>query len=162
MIKFHGYKGEYGFLSNFYLCPIQLFNLVFRSSEHVYQAFKAPNEKWFVKIGTNYSPFVAKKKANKVMTRNDWKEVRFKVMLFALQQKFGQHEDLRKRLLETGDEVLIEDSPTDKFWGGRDSGLNCLGKALMEIRNEFITGKFSKIDPCLLLAFKPSFDCYSL
>ncbi len=56
----------------------------------------------------------------------------------ALRAKFTQHQDLKKVLLETGDAEIIENAPGDYQWGcGRTgTGLNLLGKALMDIRGE--------------------------
>ena len=44
--------------------------------------------------------------------------------------------ELRERLLATGDEELVEDSPNDYYWGrGRSgTGKNTLGRILMEVR----------------------------
>jgi ribA/ribD-fused uncharacterized protein len=60
------------------------------------------------------------------------------MMLEALGYKFTQHEDLKQLLLETGDAEIIEDSPTDYYWGcGKDGfGKNMLGKLLMLLRDE--------------------------
>lgn len=43
--------------------------------------------------------------------RSDWFEVNVEAMDLVLQAKFMQHEDLRLKLLETGNRELIEDSP---------------------------------------------------
>ena len=43
--------------------------------------------------------------------RPDWFEVNVEVMDVVLQAKFTQHEDLREKLLKTGNRELIEDSP---------------------------------------------------
>ena len=43
--------------------------------------------------------------------RPDWFEVNVEAMDVVLQAKFTQHEDLREKLLETGNRELIEDSP---------------------------------------------------
>lgn len=62
--------------------------------------------------------------------------------------KFRQNPELKQKLLETGDKVLVEASPTDKIWGiglgekkARETakhrngwGLNLLGNALGEVR----------------------------
>ena len=60
--------------------------------------------------------------------------------------KFGQNEDLKKVLLDTGDKIIAEASPFDKLWGiGIDEttaiknknqwkGLNWLGECLMNVR----------------------------
>jgi N-glycosidase YbiA len=54
--------------------------------------------------------------------------------------KFNSHPELRKLLLATGLAQIVEDSPRDYFWGcGEDrSGLNHLGKILMQIRATLI------------------------
>lgn len=51
-------------------------------------------------------------------------------------QKFRTHADIREILLATGEEVLVENSPIDYYWGyGKDgSGKNKLGQLLMEVR----------------------------
>jgi hypothetical protein len=52
--------------------------------------------------------------------------------------KFTQHWDLKQKLLETGDEELIEGNTWgDTFWGVfNGTGKNILGQILMEVRNE--------------------------
>ena len=55
-----------------------------------------------------------------------------------LRAKVAQHEYVKRKLLETGDRILIEDSWRDGWWGigpGKD-GKNMLGKLWMEIRAE--------------------------
>ena len=46
------------------------------------------------------------------------------------------HADIRTLLLDTGDEVIVENAPRDYYWGcGADgSGKNRLGEILMEVR----------------------------
>jgi ribA/ribD-fused uncharacterized protein len=57
-------------------------------------------------------------------------------MRIAVRQKFHTHQDIRQILLDTSDEELVEDAPSDYYWGiGVDgSGKNMLGKLLMEVR----------------------------
>jgi predicted NAD-dependent protein-ADP-ribosyltransferase YbiA (DUF1768 family) len=60
-------------------------------------------------------------------------------MRFAHGRKFAQFPAYRKYLLATGTRSLVEDSPSDFIWGGRDrdggyTGANFLGLALMEVR----------------------------
>jgi N-glycosidase YbiA len=68
--------------------------------------------------------------------RSDWGQVKDDVMRKAVLQKFRTHADIREILLATGDEVLVENSPIDYYWGcGKDgSGKNKLGQILMEVR----------------------------
>jgi predicted NAD-dependent protein-ADP-ribosyltransferase YbiA (DUF1768 family) len=57
-------------------------------------------------------------------------------MLKILFAKADQHEYVRRKLLETGNRELFEDSWRDDFWGwgpNRD-GENVLGRLWMEVR----------------------------
>lgn len=53
--------------------------------------------------------------------------------------KVEQHEYVKRKLIESGDKELIEDSWRDDFWGwGPDrDGQNQLGKLWMEIRTRY-------------------------
>lgn len=61
--------------------------------------------------------------------RKDWGDVKQKVMYQGLLQKFKQNEDLRQKLLATGDKKIVEHTEEDAYWGdgGDGSGLNRLG-----------------------------------
>jgi ribA/ribD-fused uncharacterized protein len=48
-----------------------------------------------------------------VPLRSDWDEVRDAIMRLAVLRKFQMHKEARAVLLGTGDEDIIEDSPTD-------------------------------------------------
>lgn len=69
--------------------------------------------------------------------RDDWLEVRDKIMMIGLKAKFEQCREFKLNLLFTKDSKLIENSPTDKYWGcGKDNlGKNRLGELLMELRD---------------------------
>jgi ribA/ribD-fused uncharacterized protein len=74
--------------------------------------------------------------------RDDWDEVKTKVMLDVVRIKFS-NPILRKMLLETGEEELVEGNHWhDNFWGScrcekcGSSGQNMLGKILMQVRTE--------------------------
>lgn len=71
-------------------------------------------------------------------------------MLDVLRAKFSQNPALKDYLVATGDAILVEAAPKDKIWGigmGENNpdvgdskkwnGRNLLGKALMEVRDEF-------------------------
>ena len=70
--------------------------------------------------------------------RQDWEEIKNKVMLQALRMKFSQNPEIAKELLATGDAILIEHTRNDDYWadGGDGSGKNKLGLLLMQIREE--------------------------
>lgn len=48
--------------------------------------------------------------------RPDWDKIKVEVMLIGLRAKF-KNPELRQKLIDTGDAVLHEDSPTDLVWG---------------------------------------------
>lgn len=77
-----------------------------------------------------------------------WREQRFELVTAGNLAKFGQDAALRSYLLATGDEILVEASPTDGIWGirlGREHpdaqdplrwrGGNLLGFALVRVRH---------------------------
>lgn len=70
--------------------------------------------------------------------RQDWDAVKTQVMQAAVLDKFLRHAEIREVLLSTGDEQLVENSPTDYYWGcgGDRTGLNHLGRILMTVRAE--------------------------
>jgi ribA/ribD-fused uncharacterized protein len=70
--------------------------------------------------------------------RLDWNEVKVRIMREILRMKVEQHEYVGRKLLATGQRVLVENSWRDDFWGwGPDrTGQNMLGKLWMEIRTE--------------------------
>jgi len=72
-----------------------------------------------------------------VKIRSDWENVKDSYMHYCLLEKFKQNDNLKKILLSTDDKLLIENSPTDKYWGQVNSvGLNKLGELLMLVRKE--------------------------
>lgn len=73
---------------------------------------------------------------NKALRRDDWDDVKVGIMREILTAKADQHEYVRRKLLATGDRILVEDSWRDDYWGwgpNRD-GQNMLGKLWMEVR----------------------------
>jgi ribA/ribD-fused uncharacterized protein len=68
--------------------------------------------------------------------RSDWEQVKDEIMQRAVLCKFQTHAEIRQLLLGTGDELIVENSPVDYYWGcGADgSGQNKLGQILMIVR----------------------------
>jgi hypothetical protein len=56
-----------------------------------------------------------------------------------LRAKVEQHPYVKKKLFESGNRELVEDSWRDSYWGWgpNKDGENHLGKLWMEVRNEF-------------------------
>lgn len=75
--------------------------------------------------------------------RPDWDQIKVPCMRTILRAKASQHEYVRRKLLETGDRELNENSWRDDFWGWgpNKDGQNMLGKLWMELREELQHGK---------------------
>lgn len=129
------FKGDYFFLSNFYVVPVFYQGIRFESSEAAFQAAKCP-ERMQDFCGLN--PQMAKRLGRRVALRPDWEEVKYNVMYQICKAKFLQNPELVKRLIETGDAELVEGNTWgDKVWGVcNGAGENHLGKVLMRIREE--------------------------
>ncbi|ESL06429.1 hypothetical protein TRSC58_05898 [Trypanosoma rangeli SC58] len=69
--------------------------------------------------------------------RDDWNRVKVDVMLLGNYMKFKQNETIRSLLLETGDKLIVDHTPSDDFWGDRGDGTgkNLLGVILMAVRD---------------------------
>ena len=137
------FEGKYSFLSNFYQSTISDGNLMFPTVEHLFQAAKTTDMAEYEKIACARTPNEAKYLGRHVALRKDWEEVKEQVMYKALVEKFSIPE-LRRSLLATGDEELIEGNVWhDNTWGNctcercrNIEGQNKLGKLLMKIREE--------------------------
>lgn len=131
------FRGKYWFLSNFYESSIEDENITYPTVEHYFQAQKTLNREEKLKIAKATKPAKAKKIGRQVNLRKDWEDIKLQVMEKALRLKF-QNPDLRKKLIATGDEELVEGNQWgDRYWGVcNGSGKNKLGKLLMKIRKE--------------------------
>lgn len=144
-VYFYRPADEYGVLSNFARTPLLLSNLVWSTSEHLFQAMKftghdANNPDYQKRILMAYSPTEAARlgRNRSVKIRHDWDQVKIRVMLRILRLKANQHEEVVACLKSTGDAMLVEKSWKDSYWGiGPDGdGLNMLGKLWMQVRME--------------------------
>ncbi len=132
---------QFGCFSNFYPGPYEIDGKMWPTTEHYFAAMKTMDESQQEDIRKADTPLDAKRMGRVVTLRPDWDDVKFDVMLDALRAKFGNDAHLRGILLSTEDALIYEDSPYDKVWGtgekgGVGTGLNLLGKALMQIRTE--------------------------
>ncbi|MDP3957965.1 MAG: NADAR family protein [bacterium] len=135
------YGSEFYVFSNFSSFTLDWKGRRWMTSEQAYQAEKFDDEAMKETIGNARSAHEAFKfaEANKEKARNGWNDIKLGVMKAILREKVRQHPYVKKKLLESGDRPLIEDSWRDDFWGwgaGKD-GENHLGKLWMEVREEF-------------------------
>lgn len=131
------FTGEYFFLSNFFDATVTYNGLSYLSSEAAFQAQKTINEDERKKF-TTLNPSQSKRLGRTVVLRDDWEDIKIKVMYEVCRAKFTQNEHLAKRLLATGAKTLIEGNTwNDRFWGVcNGDGENHLGKILMKLRDE--------------------------
>ena len=134
----NSFRGEYRWLSNFWLCTIYLDGYSYPSTEHAYQAAKTDNPVDRDRIRKAPTCKEAKHLGYLVKLRSDWESIKLSVMEDLLRQKFTDYPDLKQKLLATGDQELIEGNTwNDTYWGVCNSkGENHLGKLLMKIRAE--------------------------
>jgi N-glycosidase YbiA len=146
-------RADFGFLSHFHPASIVLDDEAWPTVEHFYQAQKSHDHEYRAAIRAAITPAMAKRLAappdapkrishqswfrkNAQIPRSDWSDVKLDLMRRADCAKFSQNRKLGDLLLATSDTELIEDSPSEPFWGvGKDgNGLNWAGRVLMEVR----------------------------
>lgn len=137
-IKFYRVKEQYGFLGNFYPSRMFIYGLWWNWVEAPYQSKKTFDLDEQQLIWKATKAMDSRIIGQTVKIRPDWDEIKRQVMKECVTAKFLQHPVLRKQLMDTGTEILIEDSPVDWYWGcGKDgTGQNVLGQVLMEVRTE--------------------------
>lgn len=146
---------EYFFLSNFYGSEIEIRGYFYKypTVEHFYQSCKTLNRSGICKIVNASLPSQAKKLGKNCKLRDDWKllveikkgvfaPLKIKIMKIGLEAKFTQHEDLKQKLLATGNMILEEGNDWGNTYWGKFNGIgeNYLGRLLMELRDELRQG----------------------
>ena len=152
IICFHNPDEENGYLSNWYLSQFSVDEITFSSMEQYMMYKKAVCFQDYDTAGRileTEDVSQIKKLGRKVSNydENSWNGVRQIVVYRGLLEKFGQNDELKKLLLETGDSVLAECAVKDRIWGIGLSmtdpdrldrvcwkGQNLLGYALMMVR----------------------------
>ena len=129
------FRGEYGFLSNFYEVEVEYDGYTYRNSESAFQAQKDVSRR---EEFTNLTATKSKWLGKRVNLRKDWESVKLGIMEEIVRNKFSQNPELKQKLIDTGDRLLIEGNDwRDTFWGiCNGKGQNHLGKILMKIREE--------------------------
>lgn len=140
--------------SQWWLSSFDVDGITYKTAEHWMMAKKASlfnDREIFEKIIEAKSPAEAKKLGREVKNYVDtvWLANRFEIVKEGNLHKFGQNKDLKEFLLNTNSRILVEASPVDPIWGigmaadhkevnnpEKWQGLNLLGFALMEVRDE--------------------------
>lgn len=142
-IYFYKVHEAYGCFSNFSPHPIELQGSYWSTVEHYYQAQKFVGTADAVVIPEIHAAPTPEEAAamgrdRTRIIRSDWEQVKIQVMHTAVLKKFLTHADIQAILISTGDRLIVENSPTDCYWGcGQDNtGQNHLGRILMSVRQE--------------------------
>ena len=160
VLPFWGHKptasGELGAgcLSQWWPATFTVDGVPYPTAEHWMMAGKArlfEDPAGLAAVQAARSPGAAKAAGRKVrgFDQERWVAARFDLVVAGNLAKFSQHTDLGEFLLTTGARVLVEASPYDRIWGVGLAptdpqvlrvttwrGLNLLGFALMEVRDQ--------------------------
>jgi ribA/ribD-fused uncharacterized protein len=134
------YEHEYYVFSNFSSFMLAWKGKDYMTSEHAYHSEKFEDEAMKEAIRATRSAHDAYVYAqeNKALRRSDWDTVKVGIMKEILHAKVAQHAYVKKKLLESSERELIEDSWRDDFWGWgpNKDGKNQLGLLWMEVRHD--------------------------
>ena len=136
------YPREFYCLDNFSSFKVEHDGYLYSSVEEAYQAlgFIESAPEIADKIKNSHSAHEAQKIAyeNKDKRQKNWDEIKVHVMEELLREKISQNPYVKKKLLETNNYMIVEDSPKDSFWGWgiNRNGQNQLGKLWMKLRDE--------------------------
>ncbi len=154
IICFHNPDEINGYLSNWYLSDFVFGGVKFSSAEQymMYQKATVFGDTDIAGeiLGTdNAGKIKALGRSVKNYDEKVWDGMRQIIVYKGLVQKFAQNEELKKRLLDTGVDILAECAVQDKIWGiglsmkdenrldmNKWQGRNLLGFALMCVRDE--------------------------
>jgi len=134
------YEQEFYVFSNFSSFKLEWKGEDWMTSEHAYHSEKFDDPELLKQLRDARSAHDAMvlAHANKSKRRKDWDEIKLDIMKEILRAKVDQHPYVKKKLLESGDKELIENSWRDDYWGWglNKDGANHLGKLWMEVRND--------------------------
>jgi len=150
VISFTKNNLPYGWMGNMSAYPIIYKDKKWLTSEALFQAMRFKDEKIIEEIRLQKSPMGAKmvaKKYKNIMIIEPMSKIDVENMEICLRLKFEQHPTLAKKLLITGNHLIVEDigkrnGERHLFWGmkcvnGEWLGSNTMGVLLMKLRDEF-------------------------
>ena len=73
------FKGEFAFLNNFYLCPVEYKGVVYSNNEAAFQGQKTLDEK-LKKQFEDLGPVEARNLGKSIKLRKDWEEIKDQTM----------------------------------------------------------------------------------
>lgn len=155
------FKGQYSFLSNFYLHTFEWQGIEWPTSEHAFQACKVDSQSEKLRISNLPTPIRAKRVGRSVELPQNWENMKIGYMAEILKAKFSNLW-MQEALIETYPYELVEGNEHgDKFWGAvwqrpiytvnaepvwaispvtlyHLAGQNELGKLLMKLREALL------------------------
>lgn len=141
-IRFYRTTSAHGYLSNLFTSPVVFEGREFSCAEKAYQYGKPSDPlvaDWLVQAPTPSLCAIAAHALLPWHVRPDWNAIKVDRMRGVLEAKFTQNHELWRKLVATGNALLVEDSKTDAFWGvgKKGTGRNMLGCLLMKLRDQF-------------------------
>lgn len=135
------YTPQFYVFNNFSAHAIEFEGILYPTAEHAYQAAECTSPEGKEAIRQARSPLQAKHLMDtryKPHKQPEWNNKKVAIMEQILRTKLAQHPEALEALKQSGNEEIVEDSPTDYFWGaGADgTGQNMLGKLWMKLRKE--------------------------
>lgn len=139
-IRFYKTTDQFGAFSNFSRHPVTINGKVYPTTEHWFQSQKFAGTPHEEEVRQAATPALAAKMGRDRARplRSDWEEVKIDIMKEGLLAKFTQHDKLKKLLLSTCNERIIEHTVNDSYWGdgGDGRGENMLGQLLEWTRDQ--------------------------
>lgn len=131
------FRGDRFYLSNMYRCPVTVWGITFRTSEHAFVWAKLSCDEDKRELLTISDPIIAKAFGQSHPIRQDWDAVKLVIMNEILHAKFYGNPGLAQKLLYEQGDLVEYNNWGDDFWGkATDKGLNYLGRQLMALRFE--------------------------
>ena len=138
-------KDPWGIFGNFSPTPIRINNVMFKTSELLFQLMKFKDEEPVIAVYNANNPKMTTKHWEKTHRREDWGKMIVDAMKYCLTQKYEQSEEFRQELERSKGKYIVEDQTsfpkkTPDTWGVKQQGddfigPNLLGRLLMELRD---------------------------
>ena len=135
----------WGIFGNFARTPIVIDEVMFKTSEQLFQLMKFKDKEPVLAVYNANNPKMTTKHWEKTHRRSDWGQMVVDAMKFCLTKKFEQSEDFRAELERSRGKFIVEDQTsftkkTPDTWGVKQQGdnfvgPNLLGRLLMELRD---------------------------
>lgn len=150
----------WGIFGNFARTPIIIDEVMFKTSEQLFQLMKFKDKEPVLAVYNANNPKMTTKHWEKTHRRSDWGQMVVDAMKFCLTKKFEQNEDFRAELERSRGKFIVEDQTsftkkTPDTWGVKQQGdnfvgPNLLGRLLMELRDN---GKLDYTLPADAMSF---------